>query len=347
MAMDRKFNYKTAGVDIDAGNALVKRIKALAADTRRPEVLGGIGGFSALFALPLQEYEEPILVSATDGVGTKLKLALETGIHHTIGVDLVAMCVNDLIVCGAQPLFFLDYFATGQLDISVAEQVITGIAQGCKAANAALIGGETAEMPGLYQHKDYDLAGFSVGIVEKSAIIDGSQAKPGDCLIAFGSSGPHSNGYSLIRAILASENVNLAEPFGDSTFAETLLAPTIIYVKACQQLQNAVPVHSFAHITGGGLLENIPRVLPQTLTAVINTGSWTLPPIFQWLQERGGLTDSELRRTFNCGVGMVACVPPSHQDKALHTLRANGIQAWPLGTLKKRQEDEPSVVFDS
>ncbi|MHA7841575.1 MAG: phosphoribosylformylglycinamidine cyclo-ligase [Gammaproteobacteria bacterium] len=347
MAMDTKLNYKTAGVDIDAGNALVKRIKTLVADTRRPEVLGGIGGFGALFALPLDKYKEPVLVSATDGVGTKLKLALQTGIHHTIGIDLVAMCVNDLIVSGAEPLFFLDYFATGKLDLPVAEQVITGIAQGCKEAGAALIGGETAEMPGLYHRHDYDLAGFCVGIVEKSAIIDGSKAKPGDILIALGSSGPHSNGYSLIRALLAKEQVNLSDPFSSSTFAETLLAPTTIYVKACQQLQKVVAVHSFAHITGGGFLENIPRVLPDSLKAVIDTQSWALPPIFQWLQEKGHLSDKDMWQTFNCGIGMVACVSPADKSKALQSLSASGIKAWPMGVLENRAEDEAMVTFQS
>lgn len=346
--MDKPFNYKTAGVNIEAGNTLVHRIKNLVADTHRPEVLGGIGGFNALFALPLDKYKEPVLVSATDGVGTKLKLALQTGIHDSIGIDLVAMCVNDLIVCGAEPLFFLDYFATSKLDISLAEQVIQGIAQGCKEAGAALIGGETAEMPGLYHHQDYDLAGFCVGIVEKSAIIDGSGSAPGDLLIALGSTGPHSNGYSLIRALLAKEQVSLSDTFSKGiTFAEVLLAPTKIYVKSCEKLRAAVPVKGFAHITGGGLLENIPRMLPENITAVINTHSWTLPPIFQWLQEKGSLPNEDLWQTFNCGVGMVACIPAAYKDEALQCLSHHGIKAWVLGILKKRDPEEPRVIFQS
>lgn len=343
--MKNKLNYKAAGVNIEAGNALVKRIKQLAVETRRPEVLGGIGGFNALFALPSYQYEEPILVSATDGVGTKLKLALKAEVHHTIGIDLVAMCVNDLIVCGAEPLFFLDYFATSQLNITIAEEVLKGIVQGCHEAGAALIGGETAEMPGMYQGEDYDLAGFCVGIVEKAQIIDGSNITPGDTLIALGSSGVHSNGYSLIHAILAREKIDLNATLDEATFKQHLLTPTLIYVKACEQLRKTLPVHGFAHITGGGLTENLPRILPSTMTAIINTQSWTFPSIFQWLQDKSQLSDLEMYQTFNCGVGMVACIPSVHAKLALEVLKDQNIIAWPLGTIQEREANQSQIQF--
>jgi len=278
-------SYKDAGVDINTGNELVQRIKPMAAETMRPEVLGGLGGFGALFELPVQRYQQPVLVSGTDGVGTKLKLAQMLNHHDTIGIDLVAMCVNDILVLGAEPLFFLDYYATGKLDNDVAANVIKGIAEGCKQAGAALSGGETAEMPGMYELGDYDLAGFCVGVVEKSAIIDGSQVSAGDSLVAIASSGPHSNGYSLIRKILEVSQAKLDSPCGATTLGDALMTPTRIYVKAIRQLLEQVDVHAMAHITGGGLLENIPRIMPHNTSARIDAGSWELTPVFQWLQE--------------------------------------------------------------
>ncbi|RKZ94380.1 MAG: phosphoribosylformylglycinamidine cyclo-ligase, partial [Gammaproteobacteria bacterium] len=276
-------SYRDAGVDIEAGNALVDRIKPLAAKTRRPGVMSGLGGFGSMFELPLDRYKQPILVSGTDGVGTKLRLAIESGIHNTIGIDLVAMCVNDIIVLGAEPLFFLDYYATSKLDIDIAESVVSGIADGCNLAGAALVGGETAEMPSMYEDGDYDLAGFCVGVVEKNNVIDGSQVKAGDVLIGLASSGPHSNGYSLIRKILERSQDDLTTTFGDTTLGEHLLSPTIIYVKSLLQLHDKINIHALSHITGGGLLENIPRVLPDGVRAVINSNSWQRPAIFDWL----------------------------------------------------------------
>ncbi len=291
-------------MDIDAGNRLVDRIKPHAKRTQRPGVLGGLGGFGALFELPLDRYRQPILVSGTDGVGTKLKLALELNRHDTIGIDLVAMCVNDVLVVGAEPLFFLDYYATGKLDVDVAADVIKGIADGCEQAGAALVGGETAEMPGMYQDGDYDLAGFCVGVVEKAKIIDGSRIQPGDALLALASSGPHSNGYSLIRKILAVNDAKLDQPLADGRpLGEALLAPTRIYVKPVLKLLEALEVKAIAHITGGGLTENLPRVLPTGVKAIINPHSWQRPAIFHWLQQQGGVIETEMWRTFNCGVG--------------------------------------------
>ena len=278
-------NYKSAGVDIAAGNALVERIKPIAARTRTAGVMAGLGGFGSMFELPLDRYQNPILVSGTDGVGTKLKLAIDSGIHNTVGIDLVAMCVNDIIVQGAEPLFFLDYFATGKLDVDTAAAVIEGIGKGCELAGAALVGGETAEMPGMYADGEYDLAGFCVGIVEKSKVLDGSKVKAGDKLIGIASSGPHSNGYSLIRKIIAHSNSALTDPFDGKTLGEALLEPTRIYVKSLMSLLDKVPVHAFAHITGGGLTENLPRVLPAGLNANIDLNSWTFPDVFLWLQE--------------------------------------------------------------
>lgn len=325
--------YRDAGVDIDAGNELVDRIKHTAARTRRPEVLGGLGGFGAMVTLP-SGYKEPVLVSGTDGVGTKLRLAMQLGRHDTIGIDLVAMCVNDLVVGGAEPLFFLDYYATGRLNVDVAADVVAGIGRGCELSGCALVGGETAEMPGMYEGDDYDLAGFCVGVVERSDIIDGARVQAGDALIALGSSGPHSNGYSLIRKILDVSKADLNQAVGDSTLADALMAPTRIYVKNLLQLIRTVDVRALSHITGGGLPENIPRVLPAGTVAAIDTQSWELPPVFQWLQENGGVADTEMYRTFNCGIGMVICVPQSQQALALDTLRAMGEQAWPLGRIE-------------
>ncbi|MDG4560341.1 MAG: phosphoribosylformylglycinamidine cyclo-ligase [Candidatus Competibacter sp.] len=340
-------SYRDAGVDIDAGNRLVDRIKPHARRTLRPGVLGGLGGFGALFELPLDRYRQPVLVSGTDGVGTKLKLALELNRHDTIGIDLVAMCVNDVLVVGAEPLFFLDYYATGQLDVEVAAAVIQGIADGCEQAGAALVGGETAEMPGMYGEGDYDLAGFCVGVVEKNRIIDGSRVAPGDVLLGLASSGPHSNGYSLIRKILAVGGAKLDQPFEDRTLGETLLAPTRIYVKPVLQLLTQVEVHAIAHITGGGLTENLPRVLPPRTKAIIDTASWPRPAIFQWLQQQGGVAEAEMWRTFNCGVGMVIGVAAEDAERAQTILRNAGETVWTLGQIAGAAQDEPFVEFQA
>jgi phosphoribosylformylglycinamidine cyclo-ligase len=338
-------SYRDAGVDIDAGNRLVDRIKPIARRTARPGVLAGLGGFGALFELPLDRYREPVLVSGTDGVGTKLRLAITLGRHDTVGIDLVAMCVNDLVVQGAEPLFFLDYFATGRLDVDVAADVIRGIGAGCEQAGAALIGGETAEMPGMYGAGDYDLAGFCVGIVEKSAIIDGTRAGPGDALIGLASSGPHSNGYSLIRKIIETRKADLLAQFGDSTLGETLLAPTRIYVRSILALKDEVDIHAIAHITGGGLIENIPRVIPDGTQAVIDAASWPRPAIFDWLQDQGNISASEMARTFNCGIGMVVAVAEADAGKALALLARSGETAWRIGRLATRQADAARVVI--
>ena len=337
-------SYRDAGVDIDAGNRLVDRIKPHARRTLRPGVLGGLGGFGALFELPLDRYRQPVLVSGTDGVGTKLKLALELNRHDTIGVDLVAMCVNDVLVVGAEPLFFLDYYATGALDVEVAATVIKGIADGCEQAGAALVGGETAEMPGMYQDGDYDLAGFCVGVVEKSRIIDANRVRVGDELLGLASSGPHSNGYSLIRKILAVSGASLDQPLAGSTLGDALLAPTRIYVKPILKLLERVEIRAIAHITGGGLTENLPRVLPADTRALINVASWQRPAVFRWLQQRGNVADSEMWRTFNCGVGMVVCVAPEAVDTALASLRDAGETAWRLGHVAVG-DGAPSVEF--
>ena len=323
-------SYRDAGVNIDSGNLLVERVKPIANRTKRPEMLGSLGGFGALCEVPLDRYKKPVLVSGTDGVGTKLKLALDYGQYDTIGIDLVAMCVNDIVTSGAEPLFFLDYYATGHLDVEVATQVITGIGKGCELAGAALVGGETAEMPGLYTEGDYDLAGFCVGIVEKDAIIDGSQVQVGDALIGLAASGPHSNGYSLIRKILEKK------PSFDGNLPEVLLAPTRIYVKTLLQMMQKMPVHALSHITGGGLLENVPRVLAD-YSANINIHSWQRPPIFDWLQEQGNLSDKEMYRTFNCGIGMVVCVAQDNLEDALRFLKGKGETAWLIGEVIKTQ----------
>ncbi|MGV6807658.1 MAG: phosphoribosylformylglycinamidine cyclo-ligase [bacterium] len=339
-------SYKDAGVDIDAGNSLVERIKGVAKSTRRPEVLTGLGGFGALFHMP-QGYQDPVLVSGTDGVGTKLKLAMDLGRHNTIGIDLVAMCVNDLVVCGAEPLFFLDYYATGKLDVDVAASVVEGIGEGCKQAGCALIGGETAEMPGMYQGNDYDLAGFCVGMVERSKIIDGSAVHAGDVIIGLPSSGPHSNGYSLIRKIIEVSGANIAgESVNGEPLADALMAPTRIYVKPLLQLTHHCEIKAIAHITGGGLLENIPRVLPDNTKAVINANAWDMPPVFRWLQEKGNVTDTEMHRTFNCGIGMIVCVRADDANEVLATLTASGESPVVLGNIQKAKAGEEQVQIE-
>ena len=338
-------SYRDAGVDIDAGNALIDRIKPIAAATRRSGMLDGLGGFGALFEIP-KNYKDPVLVSGTDGVGTKLKLAIDLGLHDSIGIDLVAMCANDLIVQGAEPLFFLDYFATGKLDLDTATEVIKGIGHGCELAGCALIGGETAEMPGMYKEGDYDLAGFCVGAVERDGIIDGSKVTAGDVLIGLESSGPHSNGYSLIRKIIEVSGARLDDDFGDSTLGQTLLAPTHLYVKPLLELCRLIDVHAMAHITGGGLTENLPRVLPENAAARIDTSSWQRPAVFDWLQQHGNVEDSEMYRTFNCGIGMVVCVAAADADKALDILSDSGEQAGRIGEIVTARIDSPQVLLD-
>ena len=317
-------NYKDAGVDIAAGNALVERIKPIAAKTHIPGVMAGLGGFGSLFELPLDKYKNPVLVSGTDGVGTKLKLAIDSGIHDTVGIDLVAMCVNDIIVQGAEPLFFLDYFATGKLDVNTATAVIEGIGKGCELAGAALVGGETAEMPSMYADGEYDLAGFCVGIVEKSEMLDGKKVSAGDKLIGLASSGAHSNGYSLIRKIIERNQSSLDESFDGKTLGETLLAPTRIYVKSLLSLIKKIPVHALAHITGGGLTENLPRVIPDNLNAQIDLNAWQFPAIFDWLQSNGNVSQADMLLTFNCGVGMVVCVAAEDEMATLDFLTKIG-----------------------
>ncbi|MGE5625905.1 MAG: phosphoribosylformylglycinamidine cyclo-ligase [Bacillota bacterium] len=330
MTAKKPLTYRDAGVDIDAGDELVERIKPAAARTQRPEVLGGLGGFGALVELPAK-YKHPVLVSGTDGVGTKLKLAIESGRHGTIGQDLVAMCVNDVVVQGAEPLFFLDYYATGRLDVETATDVITGIAKGCELAGCALVGGETAELPGMYQGEDYDLAGFAVGVVEKAKVIDGSKVKDGDALIGLASSGPHSNGYSLIRKVLAVSGASFEERLEGRALIDRLMEPTRIYVKTLLALLEQVPVHAFAHITGGGLTENVPRVLPPGLGVEIDSKSWPRPVVFQWLMEQGNVALPEMYRTFNMGIGMVAVVDAADATRTLGALQAAGEQAWTIG----------------
>jgi len=330
---DIKLSYRDAGVDIDAGNSLVERIKPIVKQTFRPGVMTGIGGFGALFELPIDRYKEPVLVSGTDGVGTKLKLALQLKKHDTIGIDLVAMCVNDIVVTGAEPLFFLDYYATGHLDVEVASAVISGIAKGCQLAGAALTGGETAEMPGMYGNDDYDLAGFAVGIVEKSRIIEAGRVQVGDVLLGLASSGPHSNGYSLIRKIAELSAADLSQPLGKVSLGEALLAPTRIYVKQLLALHQSVDIHALAHITGGGLLENLPRVLPDGTRAIIELGSWERPAVFKWLQRMGNVAESEMLRTFNCGVGMIVCVAAADAQRAQEQLTEAGEQVWQMGRI--------------
>ena len=341
----QSLSYKDAGVDINAGNALVERIKPEVKRTTRAEVIGGLGGFGALCAIP-SKYKEPILVSGTDGVGTKLRLAIDLKKHDTIGIDLVAMCVNDLVVQGAEPLFFLDYYATGKLDVDVAADVVKGIADGCVQSDCALVGGETAEMPGMYHAGDYDLAGFCVGVVEKSEIIDGSRVKNGDALIALGSSGPHSNGYSLVRKVIDVAGVNPAtELLDNKPLSEHVLAPTKIYVKSVLALIKQADVHAIAHLTGGGFWENIPRVLPKNTKAVIDEKSWKWPSVFNWLQEKGNIDTYEMYRTFNCGIGMVIALPQEQVETALAILKQAGENAWLIGHIEHAEDDAEQVVI--
>ncbi|WP_119344592.1 phosphoribosylformylglycinamidine cyclo-ligase [Facilibium subflavum] len=337
--------YSDAGVSIEAGNRLVDNIKPLAKSTTRAEVLTGLGGFGALFELPLHRYKNPVLVSGTDGVGTKLKLAFDMNRHNSIGIDLVAMCVNDLIVGGAEPLFFLDYYATGKLSVEKATKVIEGIADGCKQSGCALVGGETAEMPGMYHNDEYDLAGFCVGIVEKSNIITGEKVAAGDTLIAIGSSGIHSNGYSLVRKILETHNTKLNTPFNGTTLGETLLTPTKIYVKTILSLLDTFDIHAISHITGGGFTENIPRVLPQSKQAVINLASWQFPEIFQWLQRQGNIPQDEMLKTFNCGAGMILAVNPAQKQSILNALENLGENAWEIGFIDNREHGQPAIRY--
>nr|WP_283771729.1 phosphoribosylformylglycinamidine cyclo-ligase [Shewanella sp. 10B] len=335
-------SYKDAGVDIDAGNALVSNIKAAVKRTRRPEVMGNLGGFGALCELPTK-YKQPVLVSGTDGVGTKLRLAIDYKKHDTVGIDLVAMCVNDLIVQGAEPLFFLDYYATGKLDVETATSVVNGIGEGCFQSGCALIGGETAEMPGMYEGEDYDLAGFCVGVVEKADIIDGSKVAAGDALIALASSGPHSNGYSLVRKVLEVSQADPQQDLNGKPLIQHLLEPTKIYVKSLLKLIEASDVHAMAHITGGGFWENIPRVLPEDCKAVIQGDSWQWPVVFNWLMENGNIAEYEMYRTFNCGVGMIVALPADKVDAALALLAAEGEQAWLIGAIAAREGNEEQV----
>jgi phosphoribosylformylglycinamidine cyclo-ligase len=336
-------SYRDAGVDIDAGDALVERIKPLAKRTMRPEVLAGIGGFGALVEIG-KHYREPVLVSGTDGVGTKLKLAFMLGKHDTVGIDLVAMSVNDILVQGAEPLFFLDYFACGKLDVEVAAQVVGGIARGCEQAGCALIGGETAEMPGMYPEGEYDLAGFAVGVVEKSRIIDGRSIGAGDTVIGLASSGPHSNGYSLVRKIIERARPDLAADFHGKPLGRVLLEPTRIYVKPLLALMKRMTVKGLAHITGGGLVENVPRVLPEHVKAVLERSAWTMPPVFQWLQAGGGVADAEMHRVFNCGIGMIVVVAREDADAAIAFLRAEGEDARAIGRIEGRGAGEAQTI---
>ena len=340
---DPPLTYRDAGVDIEAGESLVERIKPLVQKTQRPECLGNIGGFGGLFELPIDRYRRPVLVSGTDGVGTKLKLAVILDRHDTIGIDLVAMCVNDVLVLGAEPLYFLDYFATGRLSPEHAQSVIAGIATGCEAAGAALIGGETAEMPGMYSSGDYDLAGFCVGVVEKDQIIDGSHIRAGDQVLGLASSGLHSNGYSLARAVLKRSRATLDQPIGETTLGEALLAPTRIYVRPILALLKAVPIHGIAHITGGGLSGNIPRILPDNCDCRIDTTAWPRSEIFQWLQSEGSIDDTEMLRTFNCGIGLVIIVSSDTAAQAQQMLEASGETVYRLGEV---QAGGQGIVFD-
>jgi phosphoribosylformylglycinamidine cyclo-ligase len=326
--------YRASGVNIDAGEELVERIKPHVRRSMRREVLGGIGGFGALVEVPLDRYRKPVLVSGTDGVGTKLRLAIDTGRHDTVGIDLVAMCVNDVVVQGAEPLFFLDYFATGALDVAVGERVIAGIVEGCVQAGCALVGGETAEMPGMYHGEDYDLAGFCVGIVEKDRIIDGSKTAAGDVILGLPSSGPHSNGFSLIRKILEVSGADPAIPVEGTPLIDRLMAPTRIYVKPLLRLLEQVTVHGLAHITGGGLVDNIPRVLPEGLEAVLERNAWARGAAFDWLQRAGRVEDAEMYRVFNCGIGMTVHVPAQDAQRAIEILKDSGQSAQVIGEIR-------------
>ena len=336
-------SYRDAGVDIDAGDALVDRIKPLARKTMREGVLAGIGGFGALFEVP-KRYKEPVLVSGTDGVGTKLKLAFHLNKHDTVGIDLVAMSVNDILVQGAEPLFFLDYFACGKLDVDTAAQVVGGIAQGCEQAGCALIGGETAEMPGMYPAGEYDLAGFAVGAVEKSLIIDGRSIAPGDVVLGLASSGAHSNGYSLLRRIIERANPDMNADFHGRPLREVVMEPTRIYVKPLLALMKGLRVKGMAHITGGGLVENVPRVLSDGLTAVLHRDAWVMPPLFGWLQQQGGVADAEMHRVFNCGIGMAVIVAAADAPRAMAELAAAGETVWRIGEIAERAAGQAQTV---
>ena len=336
-------SYRDAGVDIDAGDALVDRIKPLAKKTMREGVLAGIGGFGALFELP-KHYKEPVLVSGTDGVGTKLRLAFEWNRHDTIGQDLVAMSVNDILVQGAEPLFFLDYFACGKLTVDTAATVVGGIAKGCELSGCALIGGETAEMPGMYPPGEYDLAGFAVGAVEKSKIITGARIVPGDTILAIGSSGAHSNGYSLVRKIIERAGAKPSDDLGGRPLGDVVMAPTEIYVKPLLKLIAEIDVKGMAHITGGGLVDNVPRVLPENTQAVLHRDSWQMPELFRWLQMKGGVADAEMVRVFNCGIGMVVIVSPDQADAAIKSLTTQGLKAWTVGEVVERPQDAPQTI---
>lgn len=336
-------SYRDAGVDIDAGDDLVDRIKPLAKKTMRDGVLAGIGGFGALFEVP-KRYQEPVLVSGTDGVGTKLRLAFEWNRHDTIGQDLVAMSVNDILVQGAEPLFFLDYFACGKLTVDTAATVVAGIAKGCELSGCALIGGETAEMPGMYPPGEYDLAGFAVGAVEKSKIITGNSIVPGDVVLAIGSSGAHSNGYSLVRKIIERAGAKPTDDLGGRPLGDVVMAPTEIYVKPLLKLISEINVKGMAHITGGGLVDNVPRVLPENTQAVLHRDSWQMPELFRWLQMKGGVADAEMVRVFNCGIGMVVIVDPSQVGTAIQSLTAQGLKAWTVGEVVERPKDAPQTI---
>jgi phosphoribosylformylglycinamidine cyclo-ligase len=341
----QSMSYRDAGVDIEAGDALVEQIKPFAKRTMRPEVLAGIGGFGSLFEMP-KKFKNPVLVSGTDGVGTKLKLAFELNIHDTVGIDLVAMSVNDILVQGAEPLFFLDYFACGKLEVGTATQVIKGIAAGCEQSGCALVGGETAEMPGMYPAGEYDLAGFVVGCVDKERIIDGKSIASGDVLLGLASSGAHSNGYSLIRKLIEKSGVDFESDFHGRKFKDVVMTPTRIYVKSLLALINTLPVKGMAHITGGGITENIPRVLPAGLTAEIKAGSWAMPPLFDWLKARGNIADIEMYKTFNCGIGMVVIVAKEHAVAAQQLLKDAGETVFEIGVIRAQNAGEaPTVVF--
>ena len=341
----QSLSYKDAGVDIDAGNALVENIKGAVKRTTRPEVMGGLGGFGSVCQLPTG-YKEPVLVAGPDGVGTKLRLAIDLEKHDTVGIDLVAMCVNDLIVQGAEPLFFLDYYATAKLDVEVASAVVEGIAEGCVQAGCALVGGETAEMPGMYHKGDYNIAGFCVGVAEKSRLIDGTKVAAGDQLIALGSSGAHSNGYSLVRKVLEVNNTDTNDLLDGKPLAEHLLAPTKIYVKSVLELLKHVDVHALSHITGGGFWENIPRVLPESAQAIIDGKSWQWPSIFNWLQTNGNISEHEMYRTFNCGVGMIIVVPADEVANSIEILNAQGENAWHIGEIADLQAGQEQVIIN-
>lgn len=341
----QSMSYRDAGVDIEAGDALVDQIKPFAKRTMRPEVLAGIGGFGSLFEMP-KKFKNPVLVSGTDGVGTKLKLAFELNIHNTVGIDLVAMSVNDILVQGAEPLFFLDYFACGKLDVETAAQVIKGIAAGCEDSGCALVGGETAEMPGMYPAGEYDLAGFVVGCVDKERIIDGKSIASGDVVLGLASSGAHSNGYSLIRKLIEKSGIDFESDFHGRPFKEVVMTPTRIYVKSLLALINALPVKGMAHITGGGITENIPRVLPAGLTAEIKAGNWAMPPLFHWLKAQGNIADHELYKTFNCGIGMAVIVAKEHAVAAQQLLKDAGETVFEIGVIRAQAANEaPTVVI--